>query len=91
MSINQLDKILKDSLREKGAVDDGKKILLFVYDQHYIFKGFENDYPSANLIGVGWLNGWDWHIQKSGLLPLHDFDHNTTNYSPREAQYPPYL
>jgi hypothetical protein len=77
MSINQLDKILKDSLREKGLVDDGKKVLLFVYDRYYIFKDFDNDYPSANFLGVGWLNGWDWHMQSTGIRPLHGFDHYT--------------
>jgi len=70
MSIIQLDKHLKDSLREKEAVGDEKKVLLFVYDRYYVFKGFENDYPSANFLGVGWLNDWEWHVQCSGVLTL---------------------
>jgi len=69
MSALQLEDFLGERHRaEYGTNGQNKYVHLFVYDRYYSWTKFQKEFPNATMGGVGWLNGWEWHIQSSGRL-----------------------
>jgi hypothetical protein len=75
MSFAQIQEILNDAQPSRVAeANPRQSALYFTYGGHLCFIEFKEKYPDAQALGVGYLQGWTWHINALGdpfLSPLH--------------------
>lgn len=67
MSVAQIQKIFRGALPTQ-PVEKGlrPKKLYFDYGSHLCFMEFQAKYPSSEVVGIGYLEGWTWHINALG-------------------------
>jgi hypothetical protein len=46
-----------------------------VYDRNYSWRKFQKEFPETIMKGVGWLDGWEWHVQSSGRFGVNGSKH----------------
>lgn len=70
MSVAQVQEILNEALPTQSArLVPGQtrlNILYFSYGDHLNFIEFKEKYPDSQVVGIGFLDNWTWHINSLG-------------------------
>lgn len=79
MSMIQIDPFLAPSpLSSEFPDQEPQYIYHFMYDQHYRWETFHEEFSSGVALGLGLLKNWTWHINVKGML---------SRSTPRHVQY----
>jgi hypothetical protein len=67
MSVAQMQEILRGAVRTRpDEVQPNQKVLYFTYGTHLSHIEFRTRYPGSKVLGIGYLDGWTWHINALG-------------------------
>lgn len=89
MSVAQVQEILRGALQTGPVeVQPNKKLFYFAYGTHLSHVEFMAKYPGAKVLGMGYLDGWTWHVNALGryLFDRRAMKHRKANLSNQESQ-----
>ncbi|KAF4637060.1 hypothetical protein G7Y89_g1017 [Cudoniella acicularis] len=75
MSIQHLDNLVESQPYNIDKNGNRTCAFVFMYDHYYHKDSITDMYPNSTFAGLGWLNGWDWHLGRYGIFS-HDPEHN---------------
>jgi hypothetical protein len=50
-----------------------RNVLYFSYGDHLNFMEFKRKYPDSQVVGIGFLDNWTWHVNSLGLSSISLF------------------